>query len=276
MPTAFVSLHTTDGFVIASDGRVRDHENKVLALEAQKLFPIPGRQLVFGIMGISSFSVDSQAGLIDFPSAITERANEIGTKDYSSVSSYALSLCGGAYLPLKRAKQENRLDNDFPEEPRMRVSGRAGYVIAHVFMWGYHHGPCDVQVLFRHENQVLSGLEASQLGVVDPNASWCVCGSKVINDILCDPRDQRFSAYRIAPMTKRGKPTMAEGIEIAKRYVAACDTTEARLLDPTCEGIGGRVQIATITPSQGVRWVEGHEPVAQTWKEQFAGGRKKE
>jgi hypothetical protein len=50
-------------------------------------------------------------------------------------------------------------------------------------------------------------------------------------------------------------------IGCAYRYIEACGSRTARLLDPkACEHIGGFTAIATITRNKGFEWVEGRTP----------------
>jgi len=49
---------------------------------------------------------------------------------------------------------------------------------------------------------------------------------------------------------------LAEAIELARNYIAACASQEGRIIDPEqCMAIGGHIQVAKITPQEGFAWV---------------------
>jgi hypothetical protein len=78
--------------------------------------------------------------------------------------------------------------------------------------------------------------------------------------MLEDLNDQTFSAYQ-TPLPSPEQITLTQGIESAKNHIHVCSDPRAVEIDPeTCSKIGGRVQIATITPSEGFKWVPGYEP----------------
>jgi len=78
----------------------------------------------------------------------------------------------------------------------------------------------------------------------------------------CDPR---LLTYRSPAWDKRQETlTLSEGVGLAKDYIRACKSDAGREIDPACGGIGGDIQIATITPSGGFsfNWVPNDEPVS--------------
>jgi hypothetical protein len=72
--------------------------------------------------------------------------------------------------------------------------------------------------------------------------------------------DETFSSYR-TPLPPSEQITLAQGIESAKNHIRVCSEPRARRIDPdACSKIGGRIQIATITRSEGLQWVRGFGP----------------
>ena len=74
-----------------------------------------------------------------------------------------------------------------------------------------------------------------------------------------DQEDQCFAPYLTPKRTDI--TTMALAIQrVRKDLQAHCDPEARRLDEVGCRGIGGRLQIATITFKDGFRWVPGFEP----------------
>ena len=76
---------------------------------------------------------------------------------------------------------------------------------------------------------------------------------------LVDSGDRRFRQYSEPPRNRI--VTLAQAIERTRNDVRAqCDPEAMTVDELTCRGIGGRIQMATITTSHGFRWVTGFEP----------------
>jgi hypothetical protein len=81
-------------------------------------------------------------------------------------------------------------------------------------------------------------------------------GSQAILRLLLDGRDRRLAVYKLEPPRN-----MPEAIATATKYIRAYSDPEAREIDPkACAAVGNRIHIATITPTDGFRWVPGFEP----------------
>lgn len=270
MPTAIVWVHTTEGLVIGSDGRVSE-KGEVFTDEAQKLFFIPGNNVVYGTGGTSMFTTGSRSGVIDVDESLDARARAIrlDPRMLNDISRYGRSLCADLYSRIKKAKNDGILDEPFEEH--FTAHGYAGFVVTHVYIWGYRFvGPKQADVVLMHEKQVPS----LQVLPMDVNRTWNVYGSIAVYDALREPTHPtfaQFGKYRIPAMAKNYQIGMEEGIEIAKNYILACQTSEALALDPqACQGIGGKPQILTFRPQGEPQWVDGYRPVEpQAWRVEF-------
>jgi hypothetical protein len=90
---------------------------------------------------------------------------------------------------------------------------------------------------------------------IEKSGRWI--GSKEVIKVLWDRGDPRLAAYKMESPT-----TLSDAISIAKKYIRAYSESEAHIIDPkTCSRVGGRPHIATITPSEGFRWVPRFEPL---------------
>ena len=114
--------------------------------------------------------------------------------------------------------------------------------------------PESVTVRFHHQNGVPGKPEliTEQLGTI-------AYGSPIIYERL-KQGDPAFDKYK-GSFSVSGtlySAAMRAAIAEARNYIRACSGPEALKIDPEiCAGIGGRIQIATITRSKGFRWVPG-------------------
>lgn len=81
-------------------------------------------------------------------------------------------------------------------------------------------------------------------------------GSSMVNDILNDKDDPRFSRYRSNLPRKLAETTLSEAIEITTQTIMAQSDPHALEIDPdVCSLIGGRIHIARLTKTEGFHWV---------------------
>ena len=266
MPTAIVRIQTVEAFVIAADGRVRKTENgktSVIQNNMQKIYPIPGESLVYALYGnmqLGKDETDKGDFVVDLISEVATAANGLVGKRFEDVTQYAEQLADPILKRLSEAKNQGEILR-FPARPIHIEKGLPGYLIGHVFIFGYYNEqPCEIDIRFFHRNH-----EPDKQ--VIPRDLWLgynpeIWGSFTVAQLLYDSGEGIFFAgYR---RTKPAKPedlTIEEAIEVAKNYILACDSDTGRGLDPQlCPGIGGRIHIAIIKPD-GVTWTKGYEPL---------------
>jgi hypothetical protein len=81
-------------------------------------------------------------------------------------------------------------------------------------------------------------------------------GSSTVANLYLEA-DGQFSRY----YRPRGT-SLETGVRHVMGLIEACSDPIARVIDPFCESIGGRVHIATVTPN-GFKWVRGYEPLGE-------------
>jgi hypothetical protein len=137
----------------------------------------------------------------------------------------------------------------FREYPTVRFwHGYTGDTIVAMYLDGFYESiPKRLAVHFFHENQTLGMPEvvAEVLRVGTP----LLYGPEPIPAILSSD-DPRLSMYHI----KRTAPSMTDGIELCKRFIAACGSSEARNISLNCLSVGGHTHIATVNPFTGFQW----------------------
>jgi hypothetical protein len=269
MPTAIVRLQTTEGFVIAADGRVRGNQNgklEVVTDELQKIYQIEGEFLVYalyGTMGIGKDENDPDVA-VNLVSAFKNAVDALHGQHFEDAVQYGNALALPIYNRIRDAKANAKIER-FPERDCDAEPDQPGHVIGHVFLFGYYNGKaCELDIRLFHRKQSLAQPTVTQrrlwLGY-DPE----IWGSDTVARLLYTSSENVFfPAYRRRKPKRQEDLTISEAIEVAKNYILACDSVTGRALDPDfCPGIGGHIHIAVITPNS-FRWAVGYEPGGQT------------
>jgi hypothetical protein len=256
MSTAIVRTYTSEGFVIAADGRaIGVEERRVVTDTAQKVFPIEwtGGSLAYSVAGTLQISSDDRRQVFNLILE-TEKAQAAVTNTPASLVEYASLLAERITVRLAAVK------GHYPSTDNRGINQR-GFRIATLFLEGYYgSAPYRARVDFCHERQNL--LEPEVIPQDSNLGRPQICGSGEVSYLLFDTDDPRFAAYR-RPVLRAQDVTLAEAIEVSKGYINACMDPEALQIDETiCSTIGGHIHIATITPSHGFRWVQGFEPLS--------------
>jgi hypothetical protein len=90
-------------------------------------------------------------------------------------------------------------------------------------------------------------------------------GSPAVLSLLFDSDDPRFSEYRTdackrvaaREMHPEMRVTLSDAIEAGRKSIEACSRSSPMALEidkEFCEGIGGHIHVATITPEGGFDW----------------------
>ena len=76
-------------------------------------------------------------------------------------------------------------------------------------------------------------------------------------ELIFDTDDPRFVNYRVPQINIPDAVTVAEVVEVARKYILACSDPAALSIDQEyCSQIGGHVHMAKITRVEGFQWVE--------------------
>jgi hypothetical protein len=247
MSTIIVTYRTAEGFVIASDGRNSNPETgEIHSDEAQKIFPIErlNAHLALALAGTIRLGENAGNVVFDFESAAKSTARELADirlKDWwSYVSEFAAEIDG----PLSAARTRCNAALNKSTDTRIFIGG----------FWGDKIKSADIH--FAH------GITITETEPrLHPPEFDVPFGSGRVFEFI-EREDARFARYS---RPKRGDiRSLSAAIDRAKNDVLAhCDPEALKIDEETCRGIGGRVQIATVTFSEGFRWVPGFEPTAR-------------
>src|SRR2546430_662738 len=109
MATVLVCEHTTEGFVVASDGReVSTKDNRVVNDDARKIFVAehPGVQLAYCLAGTITFAVEDR--YFDFRKETGRVAREISLNQPKNWFAYVTALMNGLHEPLEAIRKSVR------------------------------------------------------------------------------------------------------------------------------------------------------------------------
>jgi hypothetical protein len=252
--TAIVRMLTSSGFVFAADGRARDGHHHIVSDDCQKIFPVAGRPLAYAVFGYTGIgNEDSDKILVDVCLELKKAAMNLGNYSPADLVAYGEKLVRPIYNSLLKAKDEGALQK-YPGTPEPHSPDCEIFA---VWILGYFAGlPSEVMVKMSHREQRLRkpvGRHENLWLGYPPK----IMGSPRIDQLLYHTNDHRFATFR-RPLPSRPEDlTLDEAIQVASNYIRACDSPEGRSEDPDlCPGIGGRIQIATVTPSG----VQGYQP----------------
>ena len=249
MSTIILTFRTSEGFVIASDGRKSGPEDgHILSDVAQKIFPLKDRgiHLAYALAGTLHLGevLAGQAGdrvIFDFSVETATATNVLASSKPSSWWNFVSDLTKSISRSLDRARSGSTYSLDKESETIVFVGG----------FYGKHLKSAHIK--FRH------GLRTSEAEpFLHPPGFNAPHGSGKIFELI-DNGDPRFAKYRNP--RRDSVVTLSAAIERALNDIHAhCDPEALQIDKETCQGIGGRIQIATITPADGFKWVPGFEP----------------
>ena len=250
MPTAILTLYTSEGWVIAADGLGTLDDGSERNENTQKIFPVEGRPLAYVLLGTTKLLKDGQVSL-DLGLGISNSAKALASRNPSDAVLYLDRLCRPLHKSLLNAKNNGLVR--YPE--RTERPPEPGATIVWVFLVGYYENrPTSAHCRLFHRNQKLAGI-APQIDGVKPG--WYRAhGSEKVWNLVDVPLDITFSKYRTA-IPKPEQFGLSQAIEWTKTRIQVCCDPKAKEIDPdNCNKIGGRIHIATITPERGFRWEE--------------------
>lgn len=253
--TAIVHTLTPEGFVLAADGRSSGViDGSVLSDTAQKIFPIktPAGAFAYSIAGTIEIVTDDRLEVaVDLADEVRKSAESLANRKTKDLAGYAVRLCRPIIRALRDAREAGRFTHYPSHEPRTPFE--RGQTILRIQIDGFREGyPSSVTIRLFHENDSLREPEittqANNLGL------HRTFGRQEIGKLLWETDDPRFAAYRGRPVFREAM-TMRDAIEQSRSFILAHTDPEAIAIDPQCQAIGGHIHIATITPSDGFKWL---------------------
>jgi hypothetical protein len=255
-------VHTLvrEGFVIAADGRSAGPDGTVFSDSVQKIFPIksPGGVFAYSISGtVEVITDDGQQVAVSLVDEVRKSAESLTNQKTKNLTGYAVRLC----RPICRALKDARESGRFSHYPTYEqgIPGERGDTIIRICIDGFRDGyPSSVVIRLFHENDQLCEPEIlAQTAYLELHR---VYGRPGIARLLWRTKDERFAAYRGRELSE-GNVTLQDAVERSRYYIQACTDPEALAIDSACHAIGGHIHIATITPSDGFKWVV--EPISE-------------
>jgi hypothetical protein len=285
--TAIALSYNTEGFALLADGRARRDDGFIVTDKAQKIFPVEGNShlayilagnLVLGAEGTTQV-------LFDFSTVIREAfaAAVPAPENRRALHEYAQAVCEHVLQRFEHAQAARPffLTGDAEPDDDIRI-------IARLFVVGYwcmedqcdmgaaHCGSCGCSPawinarFFDHGDDVLR-FSVESVDINAPRALPMMYGSEIVAALFAknDPRVAKYCAAEFSPRRAEderlgtvlaavwgtGGRQTANSMSISSGYIEACCDPEIAQLDPGhCAGIGGAIQIATITPVEGFVW----------------------
>jgi hypothetical protein len=136
-------------------------------------------------------------------------------------------------------------DNPLCPDPSERST------VARIFFAGYFRKkqPSLAIVKLAHEDQLV--VEPTKIFQSPPQQN--IFSGSSIAELMYEHKDPRFSRF-LVDADRNSSLQQAEAC--ARGFIEACCDPVSREIDPQCNGIGGHVHIAKITPSNGFEWIE--------------------
>lgn len=254
--TAISVIYTKPGFVLAADGFARFSDPAKISdtLRAkekddqQKLFRVKHgkNDIAFAITG-SVFNEDGSFSLI----AQAQKAfRALSRLNFNNTQEFVDSFAYRFKKSVENASAKGIIDQ-FEVRPNC-IDPVEAATFAKVFIVGYSRDtkPFLGVVRLFHDNQILAD---PAITVQIPPEHNMFSGSREIAKRLFERLDQRLDKYyRYADLNS----SFGDAVACAKGYIEACSDPVALEIDPKqCQGIGGHIHIAAVTP-EGFQWIE--------------------
>jgi hypothetical protein len=249
--TAVVRIYNGEGFVVAADGLRRDGTGKEITASQQKIFKIEDADKRFAYAATGVTYIDQGADAFDVSAEVIRVANALLAKNYDSALRYTEQFG----KTLKRSLHQGQKDQRIRE---FLDFGKGELIVSVLFAGYYTRRPFMSRVALFHQKQDVQPPKIEFEDLVPSDIRVEISGSAKVRGLLLEGVDPRLAAYRSDSWEKvRNKQpiSLADSLELAKTYIAACADPEAREVDPECAAIGGQIHVATITSTEGFKWV---------------------
>jgi hypothetical protein len=205
------------------------------------------------------YTGDGQVAAFDFAAESRKAVDSLAERKPADLTRYAELLSKAIVDSLREARSNGRIGG-YPTSPGINSADDPGSLIALLFLVGYYEGLASwTDIRFWHDNQELKvpTIYSERLR----RGRLKISGAAQIAHLLYKTDDPRLAAYRRRAPDKEEDLSLSEAIKVAEMYIRACCDPAARQMDQDCASIGGHIHIATITPAEGFKWVEGYEPL---------------
>ena len=236
-------VYTSDGFVIAADGRMLDGATGAIVSDAtQKIFALRYRdgEIACSVAGLAQFTIQN----------ITVKIGAEVVRGSTAVANVAIKT-PDEYAELLAARICQVLEVFDPE-----FLSSLSASLTHIYLDGYFLGkPMRRTITLTYKSTgVESVTSADGLTPGKPHVygSGPLCGF-----LLCGARDHSaLQLYRdiCAPASSNTVQAVGAATAIVEAH---CDPKALTIDKALCQGIGGHIHIATVTPDDGFKWTTG-------------------
>lgn len=267
MATGIIAASTPAGFFLAADGLSYGDDNGVFTIiskQQQKIFEITDERarFAFAVTGTAAFTADDDNKIIfNFNEVIHRAADALKPFKFQDATYYCDRLARTVNRMLRESVLAAKASGQkvtLPDNPDPDGQGRS--MIALLFICGFYlQTSCYVALEFFHRGGKLE----KPIAVLRVNLHrFIASGSGVVSNRLYSSNDAEFSQFRRHSVAHPLTLSFEQLAEVAKDYVAACQSPQGLAVDPVfCPRIAGHVHAASVTLTDGFRWVPGFEPL---------------
>jgi hypothetical protein len=270
--TAIVRTLTRQGFALVADGRCSNSDNNsVISDEVQKIFPLtcPVGAFALCFSGADGFTSLDTGDQLKLPQLAMRCAASLEGRRFANAAGYAYRLSRCINEAIKGFSLGGPIHSGTSAQPNL--ADEFGDTICRIALVGIENirngkRATVVDMRFYHVDGVLCDPEVKPESPLHIGGYRGYSPSKIIGHLVCNQpkEDGRLSVYR-RPIKEPDEVTLQDALEGAKAFILAHSDPEAIAIDPLCRAVGGHIHIATITPSEGFKWIiepiSGDSPV---------------
>lgn len=251
MPTAILSNYIGDVFIVTADGMARGTKR---TLSRKKIFQFGGNKwLAFAFAGrVGIGPKEGPRFSFDFRKTIARLVEAHSVNHFQTLEAYAARLATDTQRALRESCRKAQIKfND--------TDGALDTILADVIISGYFkERPATVQIRFSRHNGRFAKPEVIPHKLDAPIR----IGSEMMNFLFTHKTHPLYHRY-LRPLSVQ-LPHLSDAVVNAiiesRAYIEACETDEARQLDPFCKTIGGHIHMAMVRLERGFQWVPGFKP----------------
>ena len=232
--TAIAIIVSDEGLAIAADGLCTAEDGEIEGESEQKIFQARcmGRDVAYAMVGM----LLNEARTYNLVSGIDAAMKAAARRRFGSFGKYIDTIGSAARLTISEALQQRVIDPGLPKDE-----------FAGVYIASYFNGCTPTLGII-----VLSSSGGCSTQIYTPPKGHRFLGSDIIVDLINTGEDERLMKY-FHP--HEHYHSLAEATNLARAYIEACCDPVAREIDPGCRLIGGHIHVATLTQTDGFRWV---------------------
>jgi hypothetical protein len=244
--TATAIMFASGGFALAADGNQLwgDKPTRTAAIRAietdsaQKVFGIEAGDVVLAY--IVGGSVANEDRTFDAAAELSRTAESIAKKRLTTPKAFVAAVGAAMEATIDELVQLGRLQC----WPRLDIPF-IGFFASHPFYL----------TLYFYHVPYPSGLHHVILGQAFDDWLFAYSGSEIVGQML--QRSDARIAHRIKSPDEH--PSLQDAVDMTRGYIEACSSPLGLEVDPdNCQGLGGHIHVATVTPVQRPSWFARH------------------